>query len=59
MIQKKELIDMCNGKTNSDLIDIKLWLEQALILQKIMNIGREAEIVYNMKYMLACIRSGW
>jgi len=28
-------------------------------MQKIINIGKDAVIVYNIKYILACIRSGW
>lgn len=28
-------------------------------MQKIINIGSDAVIVYSIKYILACIRSGW
>lgn len=39
-------------------MDIIKWLDDAYMEQNIINIGKDAEIVYNIKYILACSRSG-
>jgi len=46
------------GYISSEDIVSKLWPEYKIIPQNIMNIGREAVIVYIIKYILACKRSG-
>jgi hypothetical protein len=56
--QKIELFINKFGKKSSVCIDIILWAEYKYTLQKVKNIGKEAVIVYNIKYILACIRSG-
>jgi hypothetical protein len=38
---------------------MSIWLENKYIEQNIINIGRDAVIVYNIKYILAWSRSGW
>jgi len=57
--QKIDLSEKNLGNLNSDVIDISLWFENRYIEQNIMNIGNDAVIVYNIKYILACSRSGW
>lgn len=57
--QNRGLFDINGGNLSSWGIDIKDLLEYMKIAQKIISIGREAEIVYIIKYMLAWTRSGW
>lgn len=57
--QNRELIVKKWGNSNSDVSDIIVWLEYKNIEQNIMNMGKEAVIVYIIKYMLAWSRSGW
>lgn len=40
-------------------MDIIKWLDDIYIEQNMINIGKDAEIVYIIKYILACSRSGW
>lgn len=47
------------GNIKSELINIILVFDDMYIDVNITNIGREAVTVYNIKYILACIRSGW
>lgn len=57
--QKIELLVKIIGIINSWGMDISMWSEVMKIIQKIANIGREAVIVYSIRYILACTRSGW
>lgn len=57
--QNNVLVEKNEGKDNSDAIDINRWFECKYIEQNIINMGRDAVIVYNIKYILACNRSGW
>lgn len=56
--QNNALIEKNEGKDNSDDIDINRWFEYMYIEQNIINMGRDAVIVYNIRYILACSRSG-
>lgn len=57
--QNRELIEKSEGKYNSDIIDINKWLECIYMEQNMTNIGSEAVMVYIIRYILACSRSGW
>jgi len=57
--QNRDLKEKKWGNDNSDGIDISEWLEYKYIEQNIINIGRDAVIVYIIKYILAWSRSGW
>lgn len=57
--QNKDLREKNDGKYSSDIIDINKWLENIYIEQNMINIGRDAVMVYNIKYILAWSRSGW
>ena len=57
--QNIELIEKNDGKFSSEGIDISRWLEYKNMEQNITNIGKDAVIVYSIKYILACSRSGW
>lgn len=59
MSQNRLLIVNEDGKEISDAMDINLWPEFKIIEQNIINIGRDAVIVYIIKYIFACNRSGW
>jgi hypothetical protein len=59
MIEQIELNLSSVGIINSVFIVIIIWLEDDATMQNIINIGKEAVTVYNIKYMLACMRSGW
>jgi len=58
MIQNIELVEKKLGSDNSEGMVIIMWFENKNIEQNMMSIGNEAVIVYIIKYMLACSRSG-
>jgi hypothetical protein len=47
------------GRKNSDGRLISMCPDVIFIIQKSRNIGKDAVTVYIIKYILACIRSGW
>lgn len=57
--QNIDLVEKKCGNLSSDDIGIRRWLENRYIEQNIMNMGKEAVIVYNIRYILAWSRSGW
>lgn len=59
IIQNIDLIEKKDGKCSSECIDIRRWLEYKYMEQNMINIGKEAVIVYSIKYILAWRRSGW
>lgn len=57
MVQKID-VSICDGIDKSvDAIIIDFEYDFTII--KVINIGKEAVIVYNIKYIPACNRSGW
>lgn len=57
--QNKLLMVNEDGNKISDDIVINLWPEFIIIEQNITNIGRDAVIVYIIRYIFAWSRSGW
>lgn len=59
IVQNSCLLDINIGRDSSLFKNIDVELDIEKIEQKIMNIGRDAVIVYIIRYILACNRSGW
>jgi hypothetical protein len=58
-IEHNDLVLISTGMENSDVIVIIRWFEELYIIENIINMGRDAVTVYNIRYILAWTRSGW